>query len=160
MDFHFLEKIRGRAVSFSHVVPQMRMYIRQMNRCLSEAETSLDPTFELTAELELELGNRLEESHFLSNERDFRDFTEVDVVMQNVIPDHEYMSDASDFAIGIYDCNSHKTMRRQFSLEDGETINKAGNEALAVRMGLNNIPMIPKPSHVRLHVDNQVHGLF
>lgn len=155
INFHTLEKIRGRAVSFSHVIPQMRMYIREMSYCLTKAENGLEPFLHLTAELEQELGSWLEEAHFLSNERSFDDFHEIDVVMQNIIPDYEYMSDASDFAIGIYDCNSKKTMRRQFSLQEGEKINIAGKEALAVRMVLNNIPLDPPPRHLRLHVDNQ-----
>ena len=156
MDFHTLEKVRGRAVSFSHVIPQMRMYIREMSRVLSRAEANLESKLEMGPGLKEELSSWLESAGFLTNERRFDDFSEVDVVMKNVIPDREYMSDASDFAIGVYDCNTKKTFRRQFSIQEGEEINIAGKEALAVQMVLENVPMTPKPHRVRLHVDNQV----
>ena len=150
-----LEKIRGRAVSFSHVVPQMQMYIRHMNTCLSEAEGKLNPNLDVSPELTAELESWLQQKNFLHRERSFSDFSEVDIVMKNIIPDLEYMSDASDFAIGIYDCNTHETMRRQFSLSEGENINIAGKEALAVQMVLKNVPLKPAPQRIRLHVDNQ-----
>ena len=158
VDFHRLEKLRGRAVSFSYVIPQMRMYIRQMTQALTCAEASLESILTLTPELTYELSSWLETAQFLSNERDFHAFQETDIVLKNVIPDYEYMSDASDFAIGIYDCNSKQTMRRQFSIPEGEKINIAGKEALAVQMVLANIPEYPKPNRVRLHVDNQGRG--
>ena len=75
--------------------------------------------------------------------------------MKNLIPDQEYMSDASDFAIGIYDCNSQATMRRQFSIDEGDKINISGKEALAVQMVLENITLELQPRRVRLHVENQ-----
>ena len=155
LDFHLLEKIRGRAVSFSHVIPQMRMYIRQMSTSLTEAEGNLESQITLTSDLKDELSTWLEQENFLHKERSFSDFSEIDIVMKNTIPDLEYMSDASDFAIGIYDCNTHQTLRRQFSVQEGTTINIAGKEALAVQMVLKNLPLHPPPRHVRLHVDNQ-----
>ena len=61
----------------------MRMYIREMSRSLSQAEGGLNHEVELTDELREELQGWKSQSHFLSNEREFSDFHEVDVVLSN-----------------------------------------------------------------------------
>ena len=65
---------------------QMRMFIREMSRSLSQAESRLNHDVEPTTEFREELQGWKTQSHFLSNERDFNDFHEIDVVTSNVVP--------------------------------------------------------------------------
>ena len=83
LQFHFLEKLRGRAVSFSHVAPHTRMCIREMNRALATCEAHLEPEIELDEELRVELGQWLRLHHLLNKDRKFEDFHEVDIIMAN-----------------------------------------------------------------------------
>ena len=85
----------------------------------------------------------------LDHENDMHRRGEIDLIPENGEVKFEYMTDASDFAIGTYDCQLHTTMRRQLSIEEGSTLDIAMKEILAIKMLVQNIDISSRPQVIR-----------
>ena len=57
--------------------------------------------------------------------------------------------DASDYALGVYDCRQLTSFRRQFSVEEGEELDIAMKEILAIKMLVQNVDLSSRPRVLR-----------
>ena len=122
-----------------------------MTRVLTVMEQLLVSEFPIDLEVQNEIREWLNNPDFLDRKRSFETFHELDVLPIS----HEFMTDASDYAVGVYNCQSKDSYRRQFNLEESQHLIIAEKEALAMKLCIENIPLKPPPHHVRVHVDNQ-----
>ena len=85
----------------------------------------------------------------IDHENDMHRRGEIDLIPEQGEVKYEYMTDASDFALGIYDCQLHTTMRRQLSVEEGSDLDIAMKEILAIKMLVQNLDISARPQVIR-----------
>ena len=175
--FHTLEKLRGKLVSILLVCPLARLYIREMNAHLAEAEKQLRASIKGSVELGVELHHWRNNKHMLDHENDMHRHEEIDIIPVKGKISAEYMTgmyyctyclspkrtapqilfiflDACDYALGTYDCQTAATIRRQFSLEESSEMDIGMKEMLALKMLIQNLKIPKTGSVIRLHCDN------
>ena len=99
--FHTLEKLRGKLVSVLLVCPLARLYIREMNAHLAEAEKQLQTSIKGSVELGVELHHWRNNKHMLDHENNMHRHQEIDIIPVTGKISAEYMTGTSLFIFVI-----------------------------------------------------------